>query len=208
MESHTDDELIRIYEAALGPLHNPSPEWLADALVWTRRIISVQSLDEAVSVAAVWTGEPQGEARELAESLRAAAGLTTPAPEPVPPPAPWMVHVSAIDGVEQSHGSGSGSRYHPLSAGTGGGALGCSLYVVDPGKRAFHVRSEVGGVEAIFVVEGEGVLCLGAAEHAARAGSYCRIPTAPEDVYQLYNTGPSPLRYLFISATERPSQER
>lgn len=199
MDSHTDDALISIYEAALGPLHNPSSEWLADALVWIRRIVNAQTLESAVSIAAVWTGESQPEARGLAESLRTAAGKAPPAPEPAAPDAPWLVHLSEVAGVEQSHDSRSGSRYHPLSAAAGDGQPGCTLYVVDPGKRAFHFHSEAGDLESIFILEGEGLLCIGAREHVVRGGSYCAVPAGPEGAHQLHNTGSSPLRYLCIS---------
>jgi len=206
VDTHTDDELISIYEAALGPLHNPSSEWLADALVWTRRIVSAPTLERAVSVAAVWTGEPQPQAQQLAESLRAAAGKAPPPPEPVVPAAPWMVHLAEVEGVEQGHGSSAGSRYHPLSAVTEGGILDCCLYIVDPGKRALHLHASDGVEEAVFIVEGEGVLCLGDAKHTVRSGTYCIVPPGPEDAHQLHNTGTTPLRYLCIAASPSSSQ--
>ena len=207
MDSHTDDQLIRIYEAALGPLQDPSAEWLADALVWIRRIVQAPTLEQAAAVAAVWTTESLPEARRLAESLHAAAGKAPPVPEPVAPPDPWMVHVDEIEGVEQSHGSRSGSRYHPLSAALGDALLDCCLYVVDPGKRAFHFGSGDGVEEAIFIVAGEGTLHLGDDAHPVRDGTYCRIPSGPDDAHQLHNTGDTPLRYLCISAGSSASSE-
>ena len=92
MDSHTDDQLIRIYEAALGPLQDPSAEWLADALVWIRRIVQAPTLEQAAAVAAVWTTESLPESRRLAESLRAAAAT---AQASTPPPGLLCPRLSA-----------------------------------------------------------------------------------------------------------------
>ena len=207
MDTHTDDELIRIYETALGPLQDPSTEWLADALVWIRRIVQAQTVEQAALVVAMWTAEPAPEARQLAESLRTAAGKAPPVAEPEAPADPWMVHASEVEGVEQSHGSRSGSRYHPLSAALGDSPLDCCLYVVDPGKRAFHFVSGDGVEEAIFIVEGEGMLHLSGDAHPVCGGTYCRISSDSEDAHQLHNTGTTPLRYLCIAAGSSVSSE-
>jgi uncharacterized cupin superfamily protein len=53
--------------------------------------------------------------------------------------------------------------------------------------------------EAMFVLEGEGILRIGDAEVPIRAGDYATFPVGPAHAHQVRNTGQGPLRYLGMS---------
>ncbi len=204
METYTDEELLGFYEAALGPLHNPTADWLADALVWIRRIVTADTLEDAVKAAAVWTGESARECRGLAEGLRVASGQALPAPPPPAPADPRVVHVDDVQQETLEHGRRFSSRHQRLSAATPAVKLGCTLYEVPPGCRAFPFHAHFGIEEALFVLSGTGTLRLGEAEIPVREGSYAAFPPGPDAAHQLINTGATPLRYLCFSSGSDP----
>ena len=78
--------------------------------------------------------------------------------------------------------------------------LGCGLFVVPPGKRAFpyHAHSLI---EELFVVlEGSGTLRHDGHEFPIRAGDVISSPLGK--AHQIVNTSTTDLRYLAISANE------
>ncbi|MDG1483417.1 MAG: cupin domain-containing protein [Myxococcota bacterium] len=204
MNSVTDDQLIGFYEAALGPLHNPTADWLADALVWLRRIVVAETMTDAVKAAMVWTGEREQVAAELAEKLRAAAGHPVPIAAALPERNRNVTHVLDVTVDTVSRGSRFSSRCQNLSAATAAQKLGCSLYEVAPGKRAFPLHAHFGTEEALFVLSGKGTLRIGDERIPVRAGSYASFPPGPDTAHQLVNTGSTPLRYLCMSSASDP----
>ena len=82
--------------------------------------------------------------------------------------------------------------------------LGCSLYEVAPGKRAFPFHAHHGTEEAIFILAGEGTLRLGDGEHVVGAGTYAAFPPGADAAHQLINTGTTTLRYLCLSSKADP----
>ncbi|HEY4221130.1 MAG TPA: cupin domain-containing protein [Myxococcota bacterium] len=81
----------------------------------------------------------------------------------------------------------------------GGRSLGCSHYELPPGKVAFPFHYHCANEEAIFVLEGEGTMRIGAERVAIRAGDYIALPPGPEGAHQLVNTSDAALKYLCIS---------
>src|SRR5690606_36462789 len=73
-------------------------------------------------------------------------------------------HVVNVDSLQWSEGR-RGDRYEwrriQLGAAAGGEKLGCSLYEIPPGRRAFPYHSHLANVEAIYVLEEQGTLRLG-----------------------------------------------
>lgn len=204
MNSFTDDQLIGFYETALGPLHNPTADWLADALVWLRKIVAAETMTDAVKAAMVWIGEPEPVAAELAEKLRAAAGQPAPIAAADPAQNPHVTHVSDVTVDTVVRGSRFSSRCQRLSAATTAQRLGCSMYEVAPGKRALPFHAHFGTEEALFVLSGKGTLRIGDERIPVRAGSYASFPPGPDTAHQLVNTGTTPLRYLCMSSTSDP----
>ena len=83
--------------------------------------------------------------------------------------------------------------------------LGASLYELGPGASAFPRHYHCANEEAIYVLEGEGVLSIGAAEEVLMgAGDFAALPRGSEYAHRLRNSGEQPLRYLCFSTMIEP----
>lgn len=116
-------------------------------------------------------------------------------------------HVVNIDELEWQPGS-EGERFASarkrLAAAAGGAQIGCTLFEVPPGKRAFPFHSHSSNEESIYILEGAGTLRLGADQVKVRAGDYITMPAELELAHQLINSGAAPLRYLCFSTMKLP----
>jgi uncharacterized cupin superfamily protein len=105
---------------------------------------------------------------------------------------------------EQSHGEKFGHRRKQLGSAAGGEKLGCSLYEVPPGRRAFPYHYHLANEEAIYVLEGSGTLRIGEEEIRVSEGDYVALPARAEAAHQLVNSSESVLRYLCFSTMIEP----
>ena len=117
---------------------------------------------------------------------------------------PNVVSTGDLEWMEQSHGEKFGFKRKFLGAATGGEGLGCSLYEVLPGKRAWPRHYHLANEEAIFVLEGRGTLRIGEKEVAISAGDYATLLAGEEGSHQVINTSDAPLRYLCFSTMVAP----
>ncbi len=108
---------------------------------------------------------------------------------------------------ETSRGKKFQSLRRRLGAAAGGEKLGCSLYELPPGKAAFPLHAHLSNEEAVYLLEGEGVLRLGDAEHPIRAGDYMAF-RAGGDAHQIVNRSGAPLRFLALSTMSYPEVAR
>jgi uncharacterized cupin superfamily protein len=90
-----------------------------------------------------------------------------------------------------------------LGAEVGSKGLGTSWFELAPGKKAFPFHFHLANEEALFVLEGEGVLRSGGEEHPLRAGDYVSFPPGPPG-HQVINRGGAPLRFLAFSTMIEP----
>ena len=115
-----------------------------------------------------------------------------------------MKRTSLAECEEQAeeHG-GFAFRRKRLGAAAGGIGIGTSWIEVPPGKKAFQHHYHLANEEAVFVLEGDGVLRLGEEEHPIRAGDYVAFPPGPP-AHQILNRSQAPLRMLAISTMIDP----
>ena len=113
-----------------------------------------------------------------------------------------MTNVDELDWSAMEYGSRFGCRSKRLGAATGGKRLGCSLYEVAPGRRAFPLHAHLANEEALYVLEGEGTLRIGDGQLAVGAGDYVAFVVG--QAHQLINSSSAPLRYLVFSTQESP----
>ena len=90
-----------------------------------------------------------------------------------------------------------------LGAAVGANGLGVSWFEIPPGKKAFPFHYHLANDEAVFVLEGEGVLRSGEEEAPLRAGDYIAFPPGPPG-HQIVNRSQAPLRYLAMSTMREP----
>ncbi|MCP8899322.1 cupin domain-containing protein [Gilvimarinus xylanilyticus] len=83
--------------------------------------------------------------------------------------------------------------------------LGYNLTEVESGKSAFPYHCHRVNEEMFFILEGEGVVRLGAERHPIKTGDIIACPAGgPETAHQIINTGKSSLRFLAVSTRLTP----
>src|SRR5215207_3787519 len=115
-----------------------------------------------------------------------------------------VVNEQDLEWGEQSHGLKFGYRRKQLSSATGGEKLGCSLYEVSPGRRAWPYHYHLANEEAIYVLEGSGTLRIGERQITFSRGDYVAMPVGEGGAHQIINTSDEPLRYLCFSTMIEP----
>jgi uncharacterized cupin superfamily protein len=93
-----------------------------------------------------------------------------------------------------------------LGADVGSKGLGTSWFELPAGKKAFPFHFHLANEEALFVLEGEGVLRSGPDgkdEHLLRPGDYVSFPPGPPG-HQVINRSSAPLRFLAFSTLLEP----
>ena len=117
---------------------------------------------------------------------------------------PNVVGDGDLEWDEQSHGEKFGYRRKQLGSAAGGEKLGCSLYEVPPGRRAWPYHYHLANEEAIYVLEGSGILRIGGEEVQVTKGDYVALPARSEAAHQLVNSSEAVLRYLCFSTMVEP----
>src|SRR5215207_4825556 len=85
---------------------------------------------------------------------------------------PNIVNEQDLEWVEQSHGEKFGYRRKQLGSAAGEEKLGCSLYEVPPGRRAWPYHYHLANEEAIYVLEGSGTLRIDERQITLSQGAY------------------------------------
>lgn len=117
---------------------------------------------------------------------------------------PTIVSEDEIEWDEDSHGERFAYRRKALASAANAENLGCSLYVVPPGKRPFPYHYHTANEEAIFVLSGSGSLRTREDTLEITVGDYVALPVGEPGVRQVINTSDDPLRYLCLSTMIAP----
>ena len=113
---------------------------------------------------------------------------------------PHVVNLDEVEARMQTKGTRFGGASKRLGPHVGSERLGCTMYEVEPGRRAFPFHFHCLTEGAVFVLEGEGTLRIGNDSVPVRAGDWIAFPVGPDNAHQLINTGDKLLRYLAVSA--------
>ena len=95
-------------------------------------------------------------------------------------------------------------RRKRVSDAAGGEAIGCSLYELPPGAKAWPYHYHEGNEEAIYVLDGAGTLRLDGDRYPLAAGDYVALPAGEASAHRVINDGDDPLCYLALSTMEDP----
>ena len=117
---------------------------------------------------------------------------------------PHVVHEDDIPWQESAHGERYQSRRRQLGHAAGAWQIGTSLMELPPGKQAWPRHYHLANEEALYILEGEGILRIGEEEVPVRPGSFAALPVGEGCAHALQNTGSSPLRYLVFSTMRVP----
>ena len=117
---------------------------------------------------------------------------------------PNVTNEDQLRWAEHSHGEKFGYRRRSLSSAAGGEKLGCSLYEVPRGRRAWPYHYHGANEEAIYVLEGSGTLRVNGEELLLSKGAYATFLARAEGAHQLVNTSDTILRYLCFSTMLEP----
>lgn len=116
-----------------------------------------------------------------------------------------IINIADIPLKDHAHGETFEAKVGRIALATRAQQLGCTLIIVPPGKRAWPYHSHHANEEMFIILDGEGTLRLGGAEHPVKSGDVIACPAGgPETAHQLINTGSRELRYLAISTKIEP----
>ncbi len=118
-----------------------------------------------------------------------------------------MIHKSNVrdqDWSERSHGENFQCGRIGLTAPENDSGLGCAVFKVAPGKRAFPRHAHFANDEAIYVLSGVGVLSVGEQELEMEEGDFVLIPRGAEYPHVFVNQGQEDLLYICISTMNMP----
>src|ERR687890_328740 len=115
-----------------------------------------------------------------------------------------VVNEQDLEWGEHSHEEKIGYRRKQLSSAAGGEKLGCSLYEVPPGRRAWPYHYHLANEEAVYVLEGSGTLRIGGEEISISEGDYVALPARAQAAHQIVNNSGAVLRYLCFSTMVEP----
>jgi uncharacterized cupin superfamily protein len=91
-----------------------------------------------------------------------------------------------------------------LAEAAGGERLGCSLYELPPGERAWPYHYHTANEEAMYVLSGSGRVRGPDGETAVTAGDYLAFPGGEAGGHSVANDSDEPLRYLMLSTMVEP----
>lgn len=114
-----------------------------------------------------------------------------------------LVNVSELEWEETEHGD-TEFRRKQLSTETAGDELGCSLYELPAGKKAWPYHYHAGNTEALYVLAGRGKLRLAGEEYDLVAGDYTAFPPGDAGAHRVINDSGDALRYLMVSTMRDP----
>ncbi len=116
-----------------------------------------------------------------------------------------MLHVNEddIDWNEYDHDE-SRFRRKQLTEAVDGEKLGCSLYELPPGERSWPYHYHTANEEALFVLDGSGMVRLDGEQQPLESGDFVVFPATERGGHQVVNDSDGPLRYLVVSTMEEP----
>ncbi|KAA3604957.1 MAG: cupin domain-containing protein [Planctomycetota bacterium] len=115
-----------------------------------------------------------------------------------------IVHETDLDWMEIQPGGDFHMRMKRLGPAAGSQHLGCTMYELPPGGKAWPFHYHHGIEEAIFVLEGSGTLRLGDRRQTVTPGTFVALPVGEDSAHQMLNEGQEVLRYLCLSTMQDP----
>jgi uncharacterized cupin superfamily protein len=109
-----------------------------------------------------------------------------------------VLNIADVPLTEYGHSDKFAATLGRMGPHVGSTGLGCTLYVVPPGKRAGPLHRHHVIEELFYIVSGSGQYRWGNKTFPVRTGDLVGAPAGTE-AHQLVNTGSEDLRYLAVS---------
>ena len=115
-----------------------------------------------------------------------------------------IVNESELEWQRSSHDPGFEVWRKALGREAGSRRLGCSLYRLPAGKKAWPRHAHLANEEAIYILSGTGRSQIGKETHLVGPGDFLALIADPDAAHQLKNTGNEDLIYLCFSTMMAP----
>lgn len=115
-----------------------------------------------------------------------------------------VIHEDEAETIEGSHGERFAGKGILLGATAGSKNLGCTLYEVPPDRSPVPYHYHTANEEAIYVLEGTGILRTESGNTEISKGDYIALPVGVDGAHQIINSSDEPLRYLCVSTMREP----
>ncbi|WP_164974810.1 cupin domain-containing protein [Halegenticoccus tardaugens] len=113
-------------------------------------------------------------------------------------------HIVNIDGSDWTGTDKNTGRWRRLGQETGGNRLGCTLEEIRPGGRPTSYHYHTANEEAMYVINGKGIVRTPTGTHAIETGDYISFPIGEQGAHSVKNTSDKQLRCLFFSTMHEP----
>ena len=115
-----------------------------------------------------------------------------------------VINIESIETLKFGQGERFEASLGRLGPVLGMQKLGCTLVVLQPGKRAWPYHQHYGIEELFVILEGNGTIRYDGKEHEISTGDIIYTPTGEGTAHQIINTSDDILRYLALSTMESP----
>src|SRR5256885_14678320 len=98
---------------------------------------------------------------------------------------PNVVNLSEVEPETRLKGSKFGATVKWLTPQTSARGVGCGWHEVEPGRAAYPTHFHCANEEAIFILEGEGTLRIGADTVPLKPNDFVSFPVGPDHAHKL-----------------------
>ncbi len=116
------------------------------------------------------------------------------------PGKPPIVNVNDVTTEPYGRGEAFQAALAGIGRHLGAEKIGCTLVVLEPGKRAWPYHLHYAEEEMFVILEGEGTIRYDGEQHPVRTGDVIFTPTGPDTAHQIVNSSTARLRYLALSS--------
>ncbi len=117
---------------------------------------------------------------------------------------PPKINLDDLELQPFGHGETFAARLGPMGRALGMNKMGCTLVVLEPGKRGWPLHEHYGQEELFIVLDGTGSIRFDDEQHAIKTGDVIFTPPGKGTAHQIINDSSAELRYLALSTTESP----
>ena len=114
------------------------------------------------------------------------------------------VNLGELDLYDFGHGENFAAKIGRISATLGMKKIGCSLVVLEPGKRGWPFHEHYAHEELFIILEGTGTMRFGEDRQPIKAGDILFTPPGKGTAHQIINDSDAELRYLAMGSMESP----